>query len=63
MSRRDDKQRLLDRLNLSRRDRMFTDRLIGECERLGCRTVELDVGVTEDEVTTRLIRLFGLVGG
>jgi AAA domain len=51
------------RLNLSRRDRMFTDRLIGECERLGCRTVELDVGVTEDEVTTRLIRLFGLAGG
>jgi hypothetical protein len=51
------------RLNLSRRDRMFTDRLIGECERLGCRTVELDVGVTEDEVATRLIRLFGLAGG
>ena len=51
------------RLNLSRRDRMFTDRLIGECERLGCRTVKLDVGVTEDEVTTRLIRLFGLAGG
>jgi hypothetical protein len=51
------------RLNLSRRDRMFTDRLIGECERLGCRTVEMDVGVTEDEVTTRLIRLFGLAGG
>jgi hypothetical protein len=51
------------RLNLSRRDRMFTDRLIGECERLGCRTIELDVGVTEDEVATRLIRLFGLAGG
>lgn len=51
------------RLNLSRRDRMFTDRLIGECQRLGCRTVELDVGVTEDELTSRLIRLFGLAGG
>ena len=51
------------RLNLRRRDRMFTDRLIGECERLGCRTIELDVGVTEDEVTNRLIRLFGLAGG
>ena len=51
------------RFNLSRRDRMFTDRLIGECERLGCRTVELDVGATEDEVTARLIRLFGLAGG
>ena len=51
------------RLSLSRRDRMFTDRLIGECERLGCQTVDLDVGVTEDELTTRLIRLFGLAGG
>lgn len=48
------------RLNLVRRDRMFTQRLAAEAERLGCRTLELDIGLTEDEVTTRVGRLFGL---
>ncbi|HEY7272733.1 MAG TPA: shikimate kinase [Actinoplanes sp.] len=48
------------RLNLIERDRMFTDRLTGEAERLGCRTLVLDVGTTEAEVADRVTRSFGL---
>ena len=48
------------RLNLTRRDQMFTERLAIEAERLHCRTLCLDIGITENEVTARVSRLFGL---
>jgi 2-phosphoglycerate kinase len=48
------------RINLMERDRMFTDRLAGEAERLNCRTIRLDVGMTEADVIERVTRLFAL---
>jgi hypothetical protein len=48
------------RLNLIERDRMFTDRLTSEAERLGCRTLVLDIGMAEAEVVNRVARSFGL---
>jgi 2-phosphoglycerate kinase len=48
------------RLNLIERDRMFTDRLTLETERLNCRTIQLAIGVTEEDVSNRVIRSFGL---
>jgi 2-phosphoglycerate kinase len=47
-------------INLIRRDRMFTDRLRSEAKRLGCRTLEIDIGTTEDEAVDCVSRLFGL---
>jgi hypothetical protein len=39
---------------------MFTDRLTNEAERLGCRTLTLDIGIAEEEVVDRVTRSFGL---
>jgi hypothetical protein len=50
----------LARLNLLKRDRMFTDRLTSEAQRLGCRTLTLDIGIAEEEVVNRVTRSFGL---
>jgi hypothetical protein len=48
------------RHNLLKRDRMFTDRLTSEAERLGCRTLAIDIGIAEEEVVSRVTRSFGL---
>jgi hypothetical protein len=40
--------------NLLDRDRMFTERLSGEAERLGLRVIEVDTGMTEDDLTERV---------
>jgi AAA domain len=48
------------KLNLIERDRMFTQRLESEAERLGCPTVKLDIGMTEDNVIDRVSTLFAL---
>jgi 2-phosphoglycerate kinase len=48
------------RRSLLERDRMFTDRLVGEARRLGCRTLEQDVGVTEEDAIDQVARSFGL---
>ncbi|WP_406633969.1 AAA family ATPase [Amycolatopsis sp. WGS_07] len=46
--------------NLAERDRMFTDRLRDETERLGLRTVEVDTGMTEDDLFRQVTADFGL---
>jgi len=46
--------------NLLERDRMFTERVAGETERLGLTGVVIDVGTTEDELADRVTELFGL---
>lgn len=46
--------------NLLERDRMFTDRLRQETKRLGLRAIEVDVSVTEDELTEQVAKAFGL---
>jgi 2-phosphoglycerate kinase len=48
------------RLNLIERDRMFTERLTTEAERLGCRTVVVDIGTAHEEVVNQVTRSFGL---
>jgi hypothetical protein len=45
--------------NLLERDRMFTERLREETRRLGLRTVEVDVTMTEDDVVERVTKAFG----
>ena len=45
--------------NLLERDRMFTDRLREETRRLGLRAIEVDTGMTEDELTEEVARAFG----
>ncbi|MEQ0564359.1 hypothetical protein ABJI51_35225 [Amycolatopsis sp. NEAU-NG30] len=44
--------------NLLERDRMFTDRLRGETRRLGLPVIEVDVGMSEDELVRRVTRVF-----
>jgi hypothetical protein len=46
--------------NLLERDRMFTERLRAETTRLGLRSIELDTGVTEDNLAERVSAAFGL---
>ena len=46
--------------NLLERDRMFTDRLRGETQRLGLRAIEVDPSMTEDELTELVARALGL---
>jgi hypothetical protein len=48
------------RLNLIERDRMFTERLTTDAERLGCRTLVLDIGTTHEDVVNQVTRWFGL---
>jgi 2-phosphoglycerate kinase len=40
--------------NLLDRDRMFTERLSGEAESLGLRVIEVDTGMTEDDLAERV---------
>ena len=46
--------------NLLERDRMFTDRLRQQTRRLGLRAIEVDAGMTEDDLTEQVTRTFGL---
>jgi hypothetical protein len=46
--------------NLLERDRMFTERLYDETERLELRVIEVDTTMTEDELTDRVTEAFGL---
>lgn len=46
--------------NLLERDRMFTDFLRTETERLGLPAIEVDTTTTEDQLTTRVKAVFGL---
>ncbi|MBV9171429.1 MAG: hypothetical protein JOZ81_15235 [Chloroflexi bacterium] len=48
------------RRNLLERDRMFTDELRKETQRLELPTVQVDVAMTEDELTHRVTQAFGL---
>jgi 2-phosphoglycerate kinase len=46
--------------NLLERDRMFTDLLREETARLKLPAIEVDLGVTEDDLAGRVTELFGL---
>jgi 2-phosphoglycerate kinase len=46
--------------NLLERDRMFTDVLRGETERLELPAIEVDTTMTEDDLAERVTELFGL---
>ncbi|MFE2180518.1 shikimate kinase [Streptomyces sp. NPDC059455] len=46
--------------NLAERDRMFTTCLEEEAERLRLQTIQVDTAMTEDELTERVTRAFGL---
>jgi hypothetical protein len=46
--------------NLLERDRMFTERLREETERLELRAIEVDVTMTEDGLAERVTEAFGL---
>ena len=48
------------RRNLLERDRMFTDQLLEETKRLEVAIVQVDIGMTEDELTRRVTQAFGL---
>ena len=58
LARTSDPQRALR--NLLERDRMFTDRLGEETTRLDLPAIEVNTTVTEDELTDRVRRVFGL---
>lgn len=45
--------------NLLERDRMFTDRLYRDTKRLGLRAIEVDVTMTEVELTELVAKAFG----
>jgi hypothetical protein len=45
---------------LVERDSMFTSRLRKEAERLKLRTIEVDTGMTEDDLDQQVITAFGL---
>ena len=47
--------------NLLERDRLFTERVSRETERLGLARVVVDLGTTEEELAGRVAELFGLV--
>jgi 2-phosphoglycerate kinase len=46
--------------NLLERDAMFTERLKDEAQRLGLNTIEVNPSMTEDDLTARVARMFGL---
>jgi Shikimate kinase len=46
--------------NLLERDRLFTDLLAGEAERLGLSTVQVDVGMTEHDLAEEVARALAL---
>jgi len=46
--------------NLLERDRMFTDRLREEATGLGLPVIDVDTTMTEDDLTRRVTRAFGL---
>lgn len=46
--------------NLLERDQMFTERLAQECQTLALPVVEVQPGMTEDDLTARVESLFGL---
>lgn len=50
------------RHNLLERDRMFTDRLVEETNRLELPVIEIDAGMGEAEVAGQVTRMFGLGG-
>jgi hypothetical protein len=39
---------------------MFTDRLVGEAERLGLHTIDVDASMSEDDVAAQVNAWFGL---
>jgi hypothetical protein len=45
--------------NLLERDRMFTERLCGEAERLGLPVIEVDTTMTEDDLAERVTEALG----
>jgi len=45
--------------NLLERDRMFTDRLREDTTRLGLRAIEVDAGLTEDDLADRVAKAWG----
>jgi 2-phosphoglycerate kinase len=49
--------------NLLERDRMFTERLREETERLALPAIEVDATMTEDGLEERVTEAFGLCGG
>jgi hypothetical protein len=59
-SRTSEPERALD--NLLARDRLFTARLGVEARRLGLQVVDVDVGVTHDELVTHVASLLHLPG-
>jgi len=46
--------------NLLARDAMFTERLNDEAQRLGLNTIEVNSSMTEDDLTARVVRAYGL---
>jgi hypothetical protein len=58
LARTSDPERAL--CNLLERDRMFTDRLREETTRLDLPAIEIDTTITEDDLTDRVRRVFGL---
>ena len=46
--------------NLLERDRIFTERLYEEAERLELRVIEVDVTMTEDDLAQRVTEAFGI---
>jgi len=46
--------------NLLERDAMFTERLHDEAQRLGLNTIAVDPTMTEDDLTARVVKEFGL---
>jgi 2-phosphoglycerate kinase len=48
--------------NLLERDRMFTDRLAAETERLGLPAIQVDTGMSEDELAVRVAKILMLDG-
>ena len=46
--------------NLLKRDAMFTERLNDEAQRLGLKTIMVNHSMTEDDLTTKVVRAFGL---
>lgn len=46
--------------NLLERDRMFTDRLSKEVDRLDLRSIAVDIPMTEDDLADRVMKVFKL---
>jgi cytidylate kinase len=46
--------------NLLARDEMFAERLNNEAQRLGLNTIEVNSSMTEDDLTARVVRSYGL---